>query len=910
MNIKQVRSLDDQDRQSFAATRTPWDIPSERIIVEPLAEPSSDIGHDFISTYAVNPSYKKAPQYDLDGNWEMVQGGEAEQRIYQSWESIISVPVPGSIHQGLVQAGILNDPSFGEHADEAKMYSHQTWWYRCTFDIEDMALFASSRLIFEGVSPSCDVWLNGTHLGDHQGAFGGPIYDLGSLLQSSNTLIVQVHPAPLGNEWNIWESTVVFNCNYGWHYVNLPAVGIWRSVRIEAVPSVQIQHPFVQVESTAQAKQGEIHLAFTLASQQSSYKGVLYGEIVPDNFAGQSIKFQQTIQQDSDLSVQERLSLYDTRDVHLQLTIPDAHLWSPLDMGEPYLYRLQLTFIPDIPASADTTIKPHHLLIDQQEVTFGLRYIEMKPLPSGQQADMYNWTLTVNDRAVFIKGSGWCTLDALMDFSRERYDHFLSLTAQQHTNFLRAWGGGIPETDDFYDLCDRKGIMVMQEWPTCWGSHARQPQDALEETVRLNTLRLRNHASLVMWCGGNETSTELDHPAIQMMGRYSIELDNTRPFHRTDPWGGSTHDHIVWNGWTPSYSFDYYATLDGIMLSEFGLASAPNLESVLRYMPEEEQQQWPPLPGKSFYHHLPAFDTRDELRILSEFADSFIVCDRLEHFVIGTQLAQVTSLRHKMESARCHFPDEVGVVTYKLNDVYIGVSWATIDWYGVPKMSHYFTQDAYQPLLASVLFNKLNSPHEDQSLPVYVLDDQGVLDDSWAVGVRVYDQQLQVIQAEHWQHEGKVPSVYPIGTIELQHAPLEKSALLIVSEIMQSHEVKCRTFYWLHFADRQGVLWNLPQTSLTLGQIRQSQLSRSQLPQSYSSADFLYEIEVRNTGNVPAVGVELYSESQDVESAIFVASDNFFWLDAGESRWIGVIDTRPLQVKAWNSNTLHFNNVQ
>ncbi|MDQ1234601.1 beta-mannosidase [Paenibacillus sp. SORGH_AS306] len=898
MNLKQARSLDEQDRQSFAATHTPWDAPAAKISVQPTTSSSNNM-NDLLATYSVNPSYIKAPQQYLDGNWEMVQGGEAEQRIYQSWESVISVPVPGSIHQGLVQAGILDDPSFGEHAAQAKQYSHQTWWYRCTFDIEDIAVFASSRLIFEGVSPSCVVWLNGTRLGEHQGAFGGPIYDLGSLLQSTNTLIVQVHPAPLGNEWNIWESTVVFNCNYGWHYVNLPAVGIWRSVRIEAIPLVQIQHPFVQVNSTAQAKQGEIDLAFALASQQSAYKGVLYGEIVPDNFAGQSIKFQQSIQQDSYLSEPDHVSPYYTRNVHLQLTIPDAHLWSPLDMGEPYLYRLQLIFIPDSPAiSEDSMIMHNPVLIDQQEITFGLRYIEMKPLPCGQQADMYNWTLTVNDRAVFIKGSGWCTLDALMDFSRERYDHFLSLTAQQHTNFLRAWGGGIPETDDFYDLCDRKGIMVMQEWPTCWGSHARQPQDVLEETVRLNTLRLRNHASLVMWCGGNETSTELDHPAIQMMGRYSIELDNTRPFHRTDPWGGSTHDHIVWNGWTPAYSFDYYANLGGIMLSEFGLASAPNLESVLRYMPAEEQQQWPPLPDKSFYHHLPAFDTRDELRILSEFADAFIICDRLEHFVIGTQLAQVTSLRHKMESARCHFPDEIGVVTYKLNDVYIGVSWATIDWYGVPKMSHYFTQDAYQPLLASVLFNKLNSPHEDQSLPVYVLDDQGVLDQSWSVGVRVYDQQLQVIQAENWQQEGTVPSVHLIGTIELQQAPLAESPLLIVSEIMQGNEVKCRTFYWLNFADRQGVLWNLPQTSLTVGQPQASKMSLL-----HSSVDFPYEIEVKNTGTLPAVGVELYNQSDDVEQSILVASDNFFWLDAGESRWIGVTDHRSLHVKAWNSYT-------
>ena len=71
---------------------------------------------------------------------------------------------------------------------------------------------------------------------------------------------------------------------------------------------------------------------------------------------------------------------------------------------------------------------------------------------------------------------------------------------------VRGWGSGMPETDDFYDLCDRLGITVMQEWPTAWNSHDEQPFDALEETVRMNTLRLRNHPSLVMWGGGNESS--------------------------------------------------------------------------------------------------------------------------------------------------------------------------------------------------------------------------------------------------------------------------------------------------------------------------------------------------------------------------------------------------------------------
>ena len=104
------------------------------------------------------------------------------------------------------------------------------------------------------------------------------------------------------------------------------------------------------------------------------------------------------------------------------------------------------------------------------------------------------------------------------------------------------------ETDDFFDLCDRKGIMVMQEWPTSGNSHTTQPLAMLERSVRDGTLRLRNHPSLVIYTGGNE----IGHPyglAIDMMGHLNIELDGTRPFHRGQPAGGSTHDYaIYWAG--------------------------------------------------------------------------------------------------------------------------------------------------------------------------------------------------------------------------------------------------------------------------------------------------------------------------------------------------------------------------
>ena len=264
--------------------------------------------------------------------------------------------------------------------------------------------------------------------------------------------------------------------------------------------------------------------------------------------------------------------------LHLQMQIPEPRAWWPNGLGEPNLYRLTLSLKSE---SAGET--------DVSSTTFGLRTLAMKPFPAGPRQCFYDWTFVINGRPTFLKGTGWCTMDSSMDFRRERYERFLKLAQQQNCQMVRGWGSGMPETDEFYDLCDRLGITVLQEWPTAWNSHLNQPYDVLEETVKLNTLRLRNHPSLLMWGGGNESNNPSGN-AINMMGRLAIELDGTRPFHRGEPWGGSDHNYACWWG---DVHLDHNLKMTSRFFGEFGIASMPNIESVQRYLPENEKNVWP-----------------------------------------------------------------------------------------------------------------------------------------------------------------------------------------------------------------------------------------------------------------------------------------------------------------------------
>ena len=606
---------------------------------------------------------------------------------------------------------------------------------------------------------------------------------------------------------------------------------------------------------TIDAAEGIVEAALQFQASAPSWSGRLNATIAPENFVGQQFTFSKPI----------RCAAAD-HVCNLRFRIPDGRVWWPVDMGDQPLYQVTLSFTPDDGGRADV-----------QRFNFGLRTIEMAPLRGGPRPDRYNWTFVVNGLPMFIKGTNWCTLDALLDFSRERYERFIKLSAMQHVQMFRPWGSGMPETDDFYDLCDRYGILVMQEWPTAWDSHVMQPYDLLEETVRLNTLRMRNHPSLAMYGAGNESGAPFG-AAIDMMGRLSIELDDTRPYHRAEPWGGSSHNYDAYWG---RQHLDCNLTMISTFFGEFGFACSPVYESVLRYLPDEEKDLWPPLEGGAFAYHTPIFDKLEDVSRLRQNAGYFVPKDcTLEQFTIGSQLSQAVGIRHTLERARCRWPLSTGALYYKITDNFPAASWACVDWYGAPKIGHYFFQDAFAPLHACVLFTSVKNVGVPMSLPVFLLDDAGALAGSnWQVVVRAFDGNLREIKRVDYTGQGGVTSPHSLGEFTLSFEETDTVPLLLVSEVRQDGALADRTFYFVNYEPVKGCLFDLPKTSLKAKLQGQN-------------------VIVRNTGNLPAAAVDV---SRPGHLDTFTVSDNFFWLDAGEAATVEVSDLDGLVVSAWNA---------
>ncbi len=787
----------------------------------------------------------------LNGTWEMAAWNDVQNNLFGAWPSAISTQIPNSVPRSLFQAGKLSDPYVGLNAYEAEKAVQHGWCLRRSFAYTGQKRVV--ELAFDGIADRCDIYLNGEQIASHQGMFGGPVVDVTDAIRlGENTLVVVLKPAV------DYTQTVVFNCTYGWHYAFIPPLGIWSTVTLRDVAEVEVVSPFL---ATVSHETGTMDLSVELTVREgASLLGNLTGTVRPKNFDGEAYSF----------SIPVSAPRGESKTVRLQFDVPEFRLWWPNGLGEQNLYTLELAYSTE------------RGILCTAVTSFGIRSLEMVPFPSGESRSMYNRTAMINGETIFLKGAGWCTVDTLMEFTREKYDAILSRAREQGLNYLRAWGGGLPETEIFYELCDEYGICVYQEWPCCWDSQRSQPPEILYETVRENTKRIRNHPSLILYGGGNEGGGSTDDAVLNEIGKLTYEYDGTRIFWRQDGGAGGNgmiHDHIHWSGGSPELYITNYWNLQDANLHEYGMDSMMNLESIAKYATADEMAQWPIDPNGTIAQHTATFNgVRGwnptpygyDIDTLIHYASDFLKVDSLADLVLGSQLAQSMSLYLAIQNARIQFPNQSAILYYKLNDVYPGASWSTVDFYGSPKIAHYFVQDACRPLMAAGLFDRYNTYDKTEgglTLPIYLLDDRQVLSGrDWQVTVTAYDGQFRIVRKTDYQGTGSAGKNVHLGDFQLSQTECDHSPLFIVIDLLQEGQEPIRSVTFLNYDRSQGCLFALPRTTL------EYQLTNN-------------TCTVRNTGAVPAVGVNLLVPSV---SDRFVCSDNYFWLEPGEVKTIQI----------------------
>ncbi len=640
----------------------------------------------------------------------------------------VRAAVPGTVQSALVAAGVIPDPlvddntyaELTEHGAPAQWpwffrrtrIEQQEWWYARRFTLPASWRGRRVRLSFDGLDYAASVYLNGQPIARHVGMYGGPDVDVSSALRfdGDNEVVVRIAPPPRD-----WHGVMKPSPGWGWHYGHLISMGIWRSVRLEAVPPVELSDLAVTVKE-ATAASARLLVQWDAHSVEPDAVEETVRLIVRDPGGAVVV--------DSAVVVEV---LHGVSRHHVELEISQPELWWPFGYGEQPLYTI------DAVGSRDSA-----------STGFGIRTVRMDPLPERHGPDLYNWRFVVNGRPLFLKGANWCWTDPMARRGFEVDRHILDLVVRANLQMLRAWGGGTIESDAFYEECDRRGILVLQEFPLTFGldSTAADLATIDEQTSRI-VRRLRNHPSLVMWGGGNENPATItsDDP-LTVIGRRVTQYDPSRPFHRTDPWGGSEHFYGVYHDGMP---VEAYRDLLPAVFGEYGLSSQCNVESMARFLDPALLEEWPPPEHGAIVQHQSQFSLFDLFK-QARYAAYGPIRDWAT-FIEYSQLAQGDALRFASERMRAHSGSGTSAYWfYKVGEAFPGASWAIIDYYGAPKLSYYRAKQFGCARSAYATFDKLDWDGEETfRAAIHVSNDTPAPLEGAGLRVRLHDADLAAI---------------------------------------------------------------------------------------------------------------------------------------------------------------------
>jgi hypothetical protein len=303
-----------------------------------------------------------------------------------------------------------------------------------------------------------------------------------------------------------------------------------------------------------------------------------------------------------------------------------------------------------------------------------------------------DYTLLVDGEPTVIKGWNWCPVDPLYGVPRpEKVRRLLELAAAAHVNLLRVWGGGLLESDEFYEHCDRLGILVWQEFSQSSSGIESVPSDdpefieRLVSDARAEVLRLRRQPALAIWCGGNELDGDDATPALAALREVVQELDPGRAWLATSPLGQDVHGPWEHQGLRRHY--EHYDSLTHDLHSEFGVEGMTNRAALEALIPEAER--WPADRSNPVYEHLGAWWNNAPF-VQDAFGGRI---EDVETMRRASQWLQYDGLRYAVEA---NLRRGAGTIPWQFNESYPN-AWCTaaVDWHGEPKPAYYGVKRAY-----------------------------------------------------------------------------------------------------------------------------------------------------------------------------------------------------------------------
>jgi beta-mannosidase len=653
---------------------------------------------------------------EITDNWEFSRAGA------DNW---MPARVPGTVHADLLANGEIEDPHYRMNENDVQWIENEDWIYRTTFDVDEDLLQASNvvEIQFNGLDTYADVYLNGEKILEADNMFVGWEVNVKEYLsKGENELQIYFHSpvtrgmeklqqldytipaineqAPEGEKTNVFTRKAPFH--YGWDWgPRLVTSGVWRSVVLKVWSKAIIEDVYVATDEADEnwaALSGYVIIeAVTAGVYQVSL-----------DINGSSSGLNKTVEVEAG-----------TTQIPVEFEIAQPRLWWSNGLGEAYLYDF------------DFSLSSENQILDRHQLDFGVRTLKLVQQPDEVGHTFY---FELNGVPVFMKGANIIPPETLTPSAgKGRYERLIGNAVAGNMNMVRVWGGAIYGEDYLYELCDRNGILVWQDFMFAC---ALQPGDEahlenIRKEAEYNVKRLRNHPSIALWCGNNENFhgwhewgwSEMYEPKVKEFVWHTYErifneilpgvVEEVDP--KTHYWpssptayggefadrkSGDEHDWTIWFGQKP---FSAYGEDLPRFVSEYGLQSFPSIHTI-REFTQEQDRDWDTEVMRhrqrgNMPYIRPDFDGNDMIRWYME--QYYNVPDDFEDFIYVSQLLQAEGYKTAIEAHRRNMPHCMGSLYWQLNDSWPTISWSTVDYYGRWKASHYAVRDANEDIMVS-----------------------------------------------------------------------------------------------------------------------------------------------------------------------------------------------------------------
>jgi beta-mannosidase len=677
----------------------------------------------------------------LDAGWQFRAVANVDQPNVKDWHP---AQVPGVVQTDLLHNNLIPDPFDRDNEFHLQWIGLADWEYQTTFQA-DAATLAHEHvdLVFDGLDTFADVYLNDQAILHADNMFRRwRIPAKAQLKSGSNTLRIVFHSAVekmipyakslpyilpsisthnYGNEENIATAPYTRKApyNYGWDWgPRFMTEGIWQPVRLETWDALRIENFHIHQQNITAALADVTAEVEIEASQPTTATLTLSHDQLA---TAQTADGNQILQLNAGMN-----------HISVPVRIVNPKLWYPVGYGAQNRYRFTAAIRIGREAAARTETKT------------GLRSIELRRAPD-QWGKSFEFV--VNGISVFGKGADVIPFDSFPNrVTPDIHRRILQSARDAHMNMVREWGGGYYESDDFYDICDELGIMVWQEF--MFGGDMVPGDVAFQENVRQEAIdqikRLRDHPSIVIWCGNNEVETGWYHwgdrqefkESISAQARERVWLDYILLFgdvlksavtQYADPvpyWpsspsanfeeipdnqhNGDMHYWQVWHAQAPAS--DYTLQFPRFM-TEYGFQSFPEMRTLRAFSKPED------FDIRSTVMQAHQKNKGGNERILTYMLREYREPKDFASFVYLSQVQQAEIIKIGAEHLRRQRPRTMGSLYWQLNDCWPVASWASIDYYGRWKALHYYARRFYDDVLISPFLH-------DDKIDVYVVSDK------------------------------------------------------------------------------------------------------------------------------------------------------------------------------------------